>query len=122
MAAVAAAFAAIVTAALSFRAATRANATSDRKVDLEEFRDAQQRYKEMLAEADRHVERVRAQLERVQDQLAREQDVSNALRNEIRALQGQVDLLERSMSRNYRDLAAPGSPGKPQDPPPATPS
>lgn len=84
---------ALVGGYLSYRATTKANATSDRKVDLEEYRDQQNRYKEMMAEQDRHIDRIRAQLDRVQDQLAKEQDVSNALRNEIRALQGQVDLL-----------------------------
>lgn len=78
---------------LSYRATTKANATSDRKVDLEEFRDQQNRYKEMLAEQDRMIERLRNQMDRVQDQLAREQDVSNALRNEVRALQVAIDTL-----------------------------
>jgi chromosome segregation ATPase len=111
--AVLAALAAVIGAALSYRASTRANATSDRKVDLEEFRDQQTRYKEMLSEADRHIDRIRSQLDRVQDQLGREQDVSNLLRNEVRSLQGQVDMLERTMSRNYREIKPPPAGGGP---------
>ncbi len=83
----------VLTALLTYRNSSKANAANDRKVDIEEFNAQQARYKEMLAEQDRHIDRIRAQLDRVQDQLAREQDVSNALRNEIRALQGQIDAL-----------------------------
>jgi len=97
-----AAVAAIVAAVLSYRASTKANTVSDRKVDLEEYRDAQARYKEMLAESDRHQERLRGQIERlttqvdgISQQLAKEQDVSNSLRDQIRALRGQVLLLEQ---------------------------
>jgi peptidoglycan hydrolase CwlO-like protein len=97
--AVLAAVVSLGTAGLTYRAASRANATSDRKVDIEEFKAQQDRYKEMLSEQDRHIDRVRAQMDRLQDQLAREQDVSNALRNEVRALQGQVDALTRLRSQ-----------------------
>ncbi len=83
----------LLTAYLTYRSSSRANQANDRKVDIEEFNAQQARYKEMLAEQDRHIDRIRAQLDRVADQLAREQDVSNALRNEIRALQGQVDAM-----------------------------
>lgn len=118
IAAVIAALAALGGAWLTYRASSRANKTNDRKVDLDEFKEAQAWYKERLAEADRHLERIRAQLDRVNDQLAREQDVSNALRNELRSLQGQVDLLERTLSRNQRSgpLLPPLPPGVPEHP------
>jgi peptidoglycan hydrolase CwlO-like protein len=89
----------LLTAWFAYRASSRANAANDRKVDLEEHRDSIDRLKKIIEEQDKHIERVRAQLDRVQTQLAREQDVSNALRNEIRALQGQVDELTRSRIR-----------------------
>ncbi len=104
IAAIVAALAAGLSAWLAYRSSSKANATNDRKVDMDEFKEAQAWYKERLAEADRHIERIRAQLDRVNDQLAREQDVSNVLRNEVRALQGQVDLLERSMTRSSRNV------------------
>lgn len=94
--AVIAAVAAVAGGYLSYRAATKANTVSSRKVDLDEYEAQKVRYRDMIAEQDRHIERIRHQLERVQDQLAKEQDVSAALRSEIRALQGQVDLLTAS--------------------------
>lgn len=106
----------ILTALLTFRASTRANATNDRKVDLEEHREAIDRLKKIIEEQDRHVERVRQQLERVQDQLAKEQDVSSALRNQLRSLQIQVDELGRSRARLEEMLSA----VRPQHPPPTT--
>lgn len=98
----------VVTALLTYRSASRANAISSRKVDVEEFNAQQSRYKEMLAEQDRHVERIRTQMERLQDQLAREQDVSNALRNEIRALKGQIDALIMARHNDNLGLDRPG--------------
>jgi peptidoglycan hydrolase CwlO-like protein len=89
----------VFTAVLTYRVSTKANASDARKVDLEEHRDALDRLKRVIDEQDKHIERVRAQADRVQEQLAREQDVSFALRNEIRALQGQVDELIRSRVR-----------------------
>lgn len=90
---------AVVTAVLTFRASAEANRANDRKVDLEEHRDAMDRLRKIIEEQDRHVDRVRIQLDRVQEQLAREQDVSFALRAQVRALQEQVDALTRSRQR-----------------------
>lgn len=89
----------VVTAVLTFRSAAAANQANARKVDLEEHRDALERMRKIIEEQDRHIDRVRSQLDRVQEQLAREQDVSNALRNQIRSLQDQVDELMRSRAR-----------------------
>lgn len=91
-----AAIAAFGAAVLTYRSTAQANASNQRKVDLEEHRDAIERLRKIIEEQDRHVERVRVQLDRVQDQLAREQDVSNALRSTVRHLQEQVDELTRS--------------------------
>lgn len=95
-----------LTAGLTFRQASRANAANDRKVDLEEHRDALERMRKIIDEQDKHVERVRSQLDRVQEQLAREQDVSMALRMQIRSLQDQVDELMRSRARLEEMLSA----------------
>ncbi len=97
--AIIAAMASALTAILAFRSSSRANSTSDRKVDLEEHRDAIDRLKKIIEEQDRHVERVRLQLDRVQEQLAKEQDVSLVLRTQIRNLQDQIDELSRSRAR-----------------------
>lgn len=88
-----------LTAVLTFRASSKASASNDRKVDLEEHRDAVERLKKIIEEQDKHVERVRLQLDRVQEQLAKEQDVSFTLRAQIRSLQEQVDELTRSRAR-----------------------
>lgn len=100
-----AAVVALATAGLTFRSTSQANASNQRKVDLEEHRDAIERLRKIIEEQDKHVERVRQQLDRVQDQLAREQDVSNALRATVRALQDQVDDLIRSRARLEEMLA-----------------
>lgn len=104
----------LVTAVLTFRSASRVTASNNRKVDLEEHRDALERLRKIIEEQDKHVERVRAQLDRVQEQLAREQDVSNALRAQVRSLQDQVDDLMRSRARLEKMLpnAGPREPGK----------
>lgn len=96
----------VLTAVLTFSQARRANAANDRKVDLEEHRDALERMRKIIEEQDRHIDRVRSQLDRVQEQLAREQDVSNALRAQIRGLQDQVDELMRSRARLEDMLSA----------------
>ncbi len=96
---------AVGSAGLTFRSTAQANTANQRKVDLEEHRDAIERLRKIIDEQDKHVERVRQQLDRVQDQLAREQDVSQALRSTVRALQDQVDDLIRSRHRLEELLA-----------------
>lgn len=88
-------------AMLSYRSSTQANRASSRKVDIDEFTAAKDALQQIIAEQDKHNERLRTQLDRmnaqmdnVQSALAREQDVSHALRNELRALHGQVRALE----------------------------
>jgi septal ring factor EnvC (AmiA/AmiB activator) len=98
-AAMIAATAALATAGLSFRSSTRANRSGDRRVGLEEHRDAMARLQTIIDQQDKHQDRIRQQMERVQDQLAKEQDVSAALRNQIMLLQIQLDELMRSRAR-----------------------
>lgn len=113
--AIVAALGSLGAAAMAFRSSSAANRSNDRKVDLEEHRDAIKYLREIIEEQDKHVERVRAQLERVQEQLVQEQDVSNALRIQVRQLQDQVDELMRSRERLEKLLAVhvPGYPGRP---------
>lgn len=91
---------------LSFRAATRANRTSDRKVNLEEHRDSIDRLKRIIEEQDKHqerqTERHRAELDRlnrqldsVQAQLSQEQNVGRLLRSQVSTLEDQVRTLRR---------------------------
>lgn len=100
-----AALVSLITAMMTFRAATKANATSDRKVDLEEHRDAIDRLKRIIEEQDKQFERLRLHFERVQAQLAKEQDVSLAMRQQVLAMQNQIDDLSRSRAR-LEDLIA----------------
>lgn len=89
----------------SYRAAASANRIQERRVTLEEYERTQAFYRELLAEMERHLNRLRtqtkrlhAQLQAVETQLAQEQDISNVLRSQVRSLQGQVSLLEQTMT------------------------
>lgn len=111
-----AAAAAVVAAVLSFRSSAQANRVSARKVDVEDHRAQMDRLQQIITEQDRYADRLRSEIERlgskteaVQSQLAKEQDVSNLLRNQIRALQGQVFALEQLASAFDRRLPPPGA-------------
>lgn len=100
--AVIAALAALAGAILTYQSSTRANAVTDRKVDLEEHRDSLTRLKGIIEEQDKYQDRLRtqidkmtSQLESVQQQLARERDVSQLLRAQVATLQDQVRMLQR---------------------------
>lgn len=116
-----AAGAASFAAFLSYRSSTQANSATSRKVDIEEFNAARDALQQIIAEQGRHNERLRSQIDRtnaqmdnVQSALAREQDVSYALRNEIRALQGQVRALETLVDNSAAGRApAPARPAAP---------
>ena len=69
-----AATAASVPGILAWRASSRANATSDRKVDAEAFDRAAALYDKALAAAERETERLRSQVERINAQLAQENE------------------------------------------------
>ena len=105
-----AATAASVPGILAWRASSRANATSDRKVDAEAFDRAAALYDKALAAAERETERLRSQVERINAQLAQEMDVSNVLRNQVRTLESQVRTLESLVAelRSVRAGAAGG--------------
>jgi small-conductance mechanosensitive channel len=92
--AVLAGFLGSVPGVLAYRASTKANAQTERKVDGEAYERAQQFWEKQLGAADLQLERVRSQLDRISDQLSKEQDISNYLRDQIRVLQGQVRILE----------------------------
>lgn len=97
-----------LTAWLSYRNSSKANNTNDRKVDLDVHKDAIAALREIIAEQDKHVDRVKKSMEEVQIQLAREQDVSATLRTQLRQLQEQVDELTRSRARLEKALTARG--------------
>lgn len=89
---------------LSYRASGRANAIQEKKLDTEAYDRATGFYDRLLATADRELERLRGQVDRLYDQLqrvntqlAQEADVSNVLRNQVRALQTQVESMETTM-------------------------
>lgn len=68
------------------------------KVDAEAFNRAKAIYEDALAQLERQLDRVQVQFERLNEQLAKEQDSSFAMRNQIRTLQAQIALLERTVS------------------------
>lgn len=97
---------AMFAATLAYRASSRAtsvqraaNKTSDRKVDIEEYREQQERYRRMIEDLEKELQRVRAQGERTEIDLRREQETSTALRTEVRLLRDQIDILNRSRGR-----------------------
>lgn len=105
LAAVVAAIAAIIGAWLTYRSSSRANAVQDRKVSIEDFDAQQERYRKLLAEQDRVIEKIQAQMDRLQDQLAREQEVASTLRSHIRTLQGEIDDLQRRQSAALHEIS-----------------
>ncbi len=102
-------FGSVAAAYLSYRASSHANAVSAKKVDAEAFDRAAALYDKALQAAERETERMRSQVDRINQQLAQEQDVSNLLRNQIRALQGQVDSLEGIVAQLRRSLHEAGA-------------
>jgi peptidoglycan hydrolase CwlO-like protein len=101
----------IVAAAFAYQSSKRANeATVEankiaaNKVDGEAYERSRLFYESLLAEAEKHAERLQRQIERLNEQvdrlssqLAGEQDISNTLRNQIRALQGQIGAMESTL-------------------------
>ncbi|MEV0382435.1 hypothetical protein [Nonomuraea sp. NPDC050643] len=108
LAAIVAGLAAVVGAWFAYRASTKANQLADRKVDMEAYDRNIVYYEKLIANLEKDVERFRTSVDRVNAQLAQEQDVSNALRNQVRTMQAQLDLLERTLNE-YRT-----SPARPQ--------
>jgi septal ring factor EnvC (AmiA/AmiB activator) len=102
IAAIIAALGAGASAWLAYRSSSKANATNDKKVDLEEHRDSISRLQAIINEQDRYQDRLRTQLDRlnnqldsVQNQLVREMDVSQVLKSQVSTLQDQVRTLQR---------------------------
>lgn len=109
---------AIAAAWFAYRASVHANATTEEsnriastKVDAEAYERSQVFYEKLLAEAERHLDRLRGQVDRLQDQLDRvntqlasEQDVSNTLRNQVRSLFTQVNSMEGTLIEMRRQM------------------
>jgi chromosome segregation ATPase len=95
------------------RAALQANRISELKVDAEAYDRSQGFYEKLLAEADKHLDRLRTQvqllgdeLERVSNQLNEEQNISDHLRTQVRSLQLRVSDMESSMTDFRRHLGS----------------
>lgn len=106
---------------LSYRAATKANRTSDRKVDLEEHRDSIDRLKKIIDEQDAHQARltqrhraemdlVNRQLDDVQAQMSQQQKVERLLRSQVSTLEDQVRTLRRLVGGGPTGLPLPDLP------------
>lgn len=96
-----AAVAAVAGAGFAYRASAQANRITDKKVDAEAFERSRQIYEKALADADKQLDRLRAQQDRmvdqltkVNEQLAKEQDLSSTLRAQIRALEIQMETMQ----------------------------
>jgi chromosome segregation ATPase len=99
----------------STRAATitnEANRLAATKVDADAYERSQRFYESLLNEAEKHIDRLRAQTERLNDQvdklnnqLANEQDVSNVLRNQVRALTTQVGSMDSTLNDLRNELS-----------------
>lgn len=96
-AALAAAAAAIVGAAFTYRSAKSANRIDARKVDLEAFERSQVIYEKTIDRLQAQADRLSAQVEAVNNRLAQEQDTTNVLRDQIRTLRVQVDDLNSTV-------------------------
>jgi peptidoglycan hydrolase CwlO-like protein len=94
-----AALSAIVGAYLTYRSSSRATDVESKKVDQVAYDKAIDYYEKQLDRVTQQVDRLSSQLERVNTQLASEQDVSNTLRNQVRILQGQVELLNETLNQ-----------------------
>lgn len=98
-------FTSIVSGYFVYRASTKATSVEGRKVDQEAFDRAVTFYQRQLDDATKQLDRITTQadrlgmqLEKVMTQLASEQDVSNLLRNQVRSLQLQVEVLSTTLA------------------------
>lgn len=103
---------AVIAAIFAYKSSIRANAVTaetnrlaSTKVDAEAYERSQKFYESLLAEAEKHLERLRTQTDRLNDQvdrlnaqLANEQDVSNVLRNQVRGLTTQIGSMEVTLN------------------------
>lgn len=111
---------AIVAAWFAYRSSVRANQSTDEanriartKVDAEAYERSQAFYEKLLGEADKHLDRLRAQvdllsdqLNRVNQQLVSEQEVSATLRGQVRVLGAQVATMEGTIAEVRRQVEA----------------
>jgi chromosome segregation ATPase len=91
---------ALMSIVFTYGSSIKATKVDEKKVDQAAFDRAIDFYKKQLDDADKQMDRVTAQMDRlnlqlesVSTQLGKEQDVSNILRNQVRVLQTQVNLL-----------------------------
>lgn len=114
---------AIGAAFFAYRSSSKATKVEQTKVDGIVFERSQQFYEKVMASADKEVTRLQTQVDRlhdqlgrVNDQLAKEQDVSNALRNHLRTMQGQVTVMETTLDALRSQIGGSAKPAKSQQP------
>lgn len=88
----------VACAYLVYRSNSRASTIEDRKVDIEAYNKANEYLEKQLDRAMAQADRLQVQVDKLTSQLASEQDVSNTLRNNVRALQSQVQTLNETIS------------------------
>jgi peptidoglycan hydrolase CwlO-like protein len=116
---------AIIAAAFAYRSSVRAASTTEQanvraealaatKVDAEAYERSQHFYEKLLAESDKHLDRLRqqvdslnAQVDRVNARLAQEQDVSSVLREQVRALTTQVSSMGTTLAVLHDQMQIP---------------
>lgn len=103
--AVIAATAAMASAFFTYQASTKATSVENKKVDQTAYDRAIDFYNRQLDDANKQIDRVTAQLDRMSlqlekmsIQLANEKDVSNTLRNQIKFLESQVEILKTTIA------------------------
>lgn len=103
---------AILAAYFAYRSSMRAAASTEEanrlastKVDAEAYERSQRFYESLVAEAEKHIDRLRLQIDKLNEQVDRllaqvatEQDVSNVLRNQVRALTTQIGNMETTLN------------------------
>lgn len=95
----------VYSAYLTYKNSKKANDTSARKVSVEEFEAQQDRYRKLVEDQEKIIERLQRQMDRLNEQLAREQDASNTLREMVRGLQKQIDEFQTRHDALLRELA-----------------
>jgi predicted RNase H-like nuclease (RuvC/YqgF family) len=88
---------AVAAAVFAFRASGRATAVEKDKVDAAAYERSQGIYERALTAAQREVDRLQTQVDRLTAQLTKEEYVANGLRNQLRAVQQRMSVLEHTV-------------------------
>jgi len=99
-----AAAAAGYSAYLTYRNSKKANDISARKVSIEEFDAQQKRYRDLLDDQQKLLDRMQEQVDRLGRMLHDEQSVSDSLRQQVRELGEAFQRLQTQHSALLREL------------------